>query len=161
MSSFGESWSTWLSNSASLIKPNCPAKNLCINNVYPYMQSHLSFELMNFCHQLSSFSRINNFIKWPLHWFAYILYKLDLPFISFVVSQGAQEIFKLLPHTFVDPSKLPEICGKVGSGTPSYILFTNFGLDSLRLEWYNLVDILAYLNNEPIDHRPIRKFESW
>ncbi|XP_023531703.1 alpha-aminoadipic semialdehyde synthase-like isoform X1 [Cucurbita pepo subsp. pepo] len=28
------------------------------------------------------------------------------------VSQGAQEIFKLLPHTFVDPSKLPEICGK-------------------------------------------------
>ncbi|KAL0558596.1 hypothetical protein IC582_003173 [Cucumis melo] len=28
------------------------------------------------------------------------------------VSHGAQEIFKLLPHTFVDPSKLPEICGK-------------------------------------------------
>ncbi|XP_038879308.1 alpha-aminoadipic semialdehyde synthase isoform X1 [Benincasa hispida] len=28
------------------------------------------------------------------------------------VSHGAQEIFKLLPHTFVDPGKLPEICGK-------------------------------------------------
>lgn len=25
------------------------------------------------------------------------------------VSQGAQEIFKLLPHTFVDPSRLPEL----------------------------------------------------
>lgn len=25
------------------------------------------------------------------------------------VSQGAQEIFKLLPHTFVDAEKLPEI----------------------------------------------------
>ncbi|GAV73991.1 AlaDh_PNT_C domain-containing protein/Saccharop_dh domain-containing protein/Saccharop_dh_N domain-containing protein/AlaDh_PNT_N domain-containing protein [Cephalotus follicularis] len=27
------------------------------------------------------------------------------------VSLGAQEIFKLLPHTFVSPSKLPELCG--------------------------------------------------
>lgn len=30
------------------------------------------------------------------------------------VSQGAQEIFKLLPHTFVDVSKLPEIVKQVG-----------------------------------------------
>jgi len=28
------------------------------------------------------------------------------------VSQGAQEIFKLLPHTFVHPSKLPETCSE-------------------------------------------------
>ncbi|KAK8503220.1 hypothetical protein V6N13_025979 [Hibiscus sabdariffa] len=28
------------------------------------------------------------------------------------VSLGAQEIFKLLPHTFVEPSKLPELFGK-------------------------------------------------
>lgn len=28
------------------------------------------------------------------------------------VSHGAQEIFKLLPHTFVDPCRLPEIFGK-------------------------------------------------
>nr|GMC52018.1 alpha-aminoadipic semialdehyde synthase [Ipomoea batatas] len=27
------------------------------------------------------------------------------------VSHGAQEIFKLLPHTYVDPSKLPELFG--------------------------------------------------
>ncbi|XP_057538815.1 alpha-aminoadipic semialdehyde synthase isoform X2 [Amaranthus tricolor] len=30
------------------------------------------------------------------------------------VSQGAQEIFKLLPHTFVDPSRLPELFETVG-----------------------------------------------
>ncbi|XP_068660381.1 alpha-aminoadipic semialdehyde synthase isoform X2 [Aristolochia californica] len=30
------------------------------------------------------------------------------------VSQGAQEIFKLLPHTFVEPSKLPELFEKAG-----------------------------------------------
>ncbi|XP_022754742.1 alpha-aminoadipic semialdehyde synthase-like isoform X1 [Durio zibethinus] len=29
------------------------------------------------------------------------------------VSHGAQEIFKLLPHTFVEPSRLPELFGKV------------------------------------------------
>ncbi|KAL3535457.1 hypothetical protein ACH5RR_003918 [Cinchona calisaya] len=32
------------------------------------------------------------------------------------VSHGAQEIFKLLPHTFVDPSRLPEIFGKAKDG---------------------------------------------
>ncbi|XP_010687601.2 alpha-aminoadipic semialdehyde synthase isoform X1 [Beta vulgaris subsp. vulgaris] len=31
------------------------------------------------------------------------------------VSQGAQEIFKLLPHTFVDPSRLPELFETAGS----------------------------------------------
>lgn len=31
------------------------------------------------------------------------------------VSQGAQEIFKLLPHTFVDPYKLPELVGTAGN----------------------------------------------
>uniref|UniRef100_A0A2N9ERL7 Alanine dehydrogenase/pyridine nucleotide transhydrogenase N-terminal domain-containing protein n=1 Tax=Fagus sylvatica TaxID=28930 RepID=A0A2N9ERL7_FAGSY len=30
------------------------------------------------------------------------------------VSLGAQEIFKLLPHAFVDPSRLPELFGVVG-----------------------------------------------
>ncbi|XP_058108760.1 alpha-aminoadipic semialdehyde synthase [Magnolia sinica] len=30
------------------------------------------------------------------------------------VSQGAQEIFKLLPHTFVDPSNLPKLFGMAG-----------------------------------------------
>ncbi|KAG9443907.1 hypothetical protein H6P81_015247 [Aristolochia fimbriata] len=30
------------------------------------------------------------------------------------VSQGAQEIFKLLPHSFVEPSKLPELFEKAG-----------------------------------------------
>ncbi|XP_077240868.1 lysine-ketoglutarate reductase/saccharopine dehydrogenase bifunctional enzyme isoform X2 [Tasmannia lanceolata] len=30
------------------------------------------------------------------------------------VSEGAQEIFKLLPHSFVQPSKLPELFGMVG-----------------------------------------------
>ncbi|GAB2291553.1 hypothetical protein Dimus_025807 [Dionaea muscipula] len=34
------------------------------------------------------------------------------------VSQGAQEIFKLLPHTFVDPSKLPELFGAVRGQPP-------------------------------------------
>lgn len=29
------------------------------------------------------------------------------------VSQGAQEIFKLLPHTFIDPSRLPELFAQV------------------------------------------------
>jgi hypothetical protein len=28
---------------------------------------------------------------------------------SLTVSQGAQEIFKLLPHTFIEAEKLPEI----------------------------------------------------
>ncbi|GMP37121.1 hypothetical protein CsSME_00008955 [Camellia sinensis var. sinensis] len=36
------------------------------------------------------------------------------------VSLGAQEIFKLLPHTFVDPSSLPELFAMV---TLSFILF--------------------------------------
>lgn len=30
-------------------------------------------------------------------------------FSFFAVSLGAQEIFKLLPHTFVDQSRLPEL----------------------------------------------------
>lgn len=30
-------------------------------------------------------------------------------FIHYVASIAAQEIFKLLPHTFVDPSRLPEL----------------------------------------------------
>ncbi|RWR95819.1 Saccharopine dehydrogenase / Homospermidine synthase [Cinnamomum micranthum f. kanehirae] len=30
------------------------------------------------------------------------------------VSEGAQEIFRLLPHTFVDPCKLPELIGMAG-----------------------------------------------
>jgi len=34
-------------------------------------------------------------------------------FFSFIVSQGAQEIFKLLPHTFVDACKLPELVEEV------------------------------------------------
>lgn len=40
------------------------------------------------------------------------------PFFS--VSLGAQEIFKLLPHSFVEPSRLPELFGKVSfhSNTP-------------------------------------------
>ncbi|RVW28651.1 Alpha-aminoadipic semialdehyde synthase [Vitis vinifera] len=35
------------------------------------------------------------------------------------VSLGAQEIFKLLPHTFVDPSRLPELFGKAKDPTQS------------------------------------------
>nr|GMC55784.1 alpha-aminoadipic semialdehyde synthase [Ipomoea batatas] len=34
------------------------------------------------------------------------------------VSHGAQEIFKLLPHTYVDPSKLPELFGTDKDLTP-------------------------------------------
>jgi len=34
---------------------------------------------------------------------------LTLSLVSAKVSQGAQEIFKLLPHTIVEPSKLPEL----------------------------------------------------
>ncbi|CAH9077061.1 unnamed protein product [Cuscuta europaea] len=34
------------------------------------------------------------------------------------VSHGAQEIFKLLPHTFVDASKLPELVGRAKDLTP-------------------------------------------
>ncbi|EPS62960.1 hypothetical protein M569_11828, partial [Genlisea aurea] len=34
------------------------------------------------------------------------------------VSQGAQEIFKLLPHTFVEPSELPELFHKATSHSP-------------------------------------------
>nr|XP_028953626.1 alpha-aminoadipic semialdehyde synthase-like [Malus domestica] len=33
------------------------------------------------------------------------------------VSSGAQEIFKLLPHTFVEPSELPALFGSVSSKT--------------------------------------------
>jgi len=33
--------------------------------------------------------------------------------ISVIVSQGAQEIFNLLPHTFVKPGELPELFEKV------------------------------------------------
>lgn len=33
--------------------------------------------------------------------------------IHVLVSLGAQEIFKLLPHTFVDSSKLPRLFDKV------------------------------------------------
>jgi hypothetical protein len=34
-------------------------------------------------------------------------------FLFLIVSHGAQEIFKLLPHTFVDPSRLPELFAQV------------------------------------------------
>ncbi|XP_065848930.1 alpha-aminoadipic semialdehyde synthase isoform X2 [Euphorbia lathyris] len=35
------------------------------------------------------------------------------------VSQGAQEIFKLLPHTFVDPSRLPELFAQASESSPT------------------------------------------
>jgi hypothetical protein len=41
------------------------------------------------------------------------------------VSLGAQEIFKLLPHTFVEPSKLPELFVKV-SHALLFIWFQSF-----------------------------------
>ncbi|OAY26961.1 alpha-aminoadipic semialdehyde synthase isoform X1 [Manihot esculenta] len=34
------------------------------------------------------------------------------------VSQGAQEIFKLLPHTFIDPSRLPELFAQARGCSP-------------------------------------------
>ena len=34
-------------------------------------------------------------------------------FFFLIVSEGAQEIFKLLPHTFVDACKLPELVEEV------------------------------------------------
>lgn len=42
-------------------------------------------------------------------------YTIDFPFFSscFPASIAAQEIFKLLPHTFVDPIRLPELFEKV------------------------------------------------
>lgn len=68
---------------------------------------------------LSSFSCINYVIKIVTVALVRIHPpRIWSPFDSCAVSHGAQEIFKLLPHTFVDPSKLPEICGKVGSRYP-------------------------------------------
>uniref|UniRef100_A0A1D1Z4G1 Alpha-aminoadipic semialdehyde synthase n=1 Tax=Anthurium amnicola TaxID=1678845 RepID=A0A1D1Z4G1_9ARAE len=47
------------------------------------------------------------------------------------VSQGAQEIFKLLPHTFVDPRKLPELMKTAGDHAqhtrPSKRVFQVYG----------------------------------
>jgi hypothetical protein len=47
--------------------------------------------------------------------YLHVTFKLLLPIYLFssVVSLGTQEIFKLLPHTFVDPSRLPELFGVV------------------------------------------------
>lgn len=108
-------------------------EKLCINYIFPfpYMQNPLFFYLLNYCrltfkflmHQLCH-QENDCYIG------SYTSSKLDLLFISSTVSHGAQEIFKLLPHTFVDPSKLPEICGKVGSR----YLFT-YPIDILLL-WF-------------------------
>uniref|UniRef100_A0A803MFB7 Saccharopine dehydrogenase (NAD(+), L-glutamate-forming) n=1 Tax=Chenopodium quinoa TaxID=63459 RepID=A0A803MFB7_CHEQI len=43
------------------------------------------------------------------------------------VSQGAQEILKLLPHTFVDPSRLPELFEKNQQSQGSKRLFKVYG----------------------------------
>ncbi|KAJ6849598.1 uncharacterized protein M6B38_267790 [Iris pallida] len=41
---------------------------------------------------------------------------VSIDICKYRVSQGAQEIFKLLPHTFVDACKLPELVGQLEVG---------------------------------------------
>jgi hypothetical protein len=45
---------------------------------------------------------------------------------SLTVSQGAQEIFKLLPHIFIEAEKLPEISDICSLSSSSMISFVKF-----------------------------------
>lgn len=45
--------------------------------------------------------------NWKTWMMKYLI--LNIHFLLWAVSQGAQEIFKLLPHTFVEPSRLPHL----------------------------------------------------
>lgn len=47
-------------------------------------------------------------------------------FLDLAVSLGAQEIFELLPHTFVEPSKLPELFVKVSVAFIFYSFFKGY-----------------------------------
>lgn len=59
-------------------------------------------------------------------------------FVLYVVSQGAREIFKLLPHSFVEPSKLPDLFESVNSlNIPS----------NVYLSYVNIIAVSASIGN--------------